>query len=232
MMDANRERKVMRWTAALVTILQITLIASCYTIAVRDGYLNPPKLYLSASFRRDPTRAIAGFILPLNAIGYGIILSARLFRISVFVNKRKEEVLFWGAVLATGGAVVGMIGVAAVSLDLDKTLHWAAAVLLFSCANILMICLTVLDDSLNFIRPKWLRVVRILISVLGVLSIIMMGAATSFNFLVASIFEFLLAALLVAYIFSLVHDSSFPLMVAVKEPRSPRPTGRDTHDSL
>lgn len=231
-MDPNLERKVMRWAAAVLTVLQIVLIVSCYIIAVRDGYLISPKLYLSASFRRDPTRAIAGFILPLTAISYGIILAARIYRISVFVNKRSDEVLLWISIVATCGAVVGMIGVAAVSLDLDKNIHWVAAAVLFFSAVVLMVCLTILDDRLNLKRPNWLRVVRIVISALAVLSIVMMGAATFFSYLVASIFEFLLAALLVSYIFSLVHDSSFPILVAVKEPRSPRPSGRDTHDSL
>jgi hypothetical protein len=226
------QAKILRILVGILVALQITLVISTYIIANDKGYIQLPKIYLSVAFRQDPGRTIAGFILPITAIIIGLLGGQRLWYLHALLRNSKDSKLFVIAVIVLIGAVVGMIGVAAVSLDVSKLIHWIVASLLFGSSTILMVLLTILERRIRIAQPKWLFAMKVVISVVTCISLIMMGASKYFSYLVASIFELIAAALLVAYIIALVHNSSFPLITVAKVPRSPRPGGREFGDQL
>ena len=222
----------MKYLVGLLLGLQVALVVSVYVIAIQEGYLESPKLYLSSAFRQDPARAIAGFILPLTSMIYGVIVSHRLWYLYSMTRDVRDSRFYWVACFALGCAVFGMIGVSAVSLDVSKLIHWLAASVLFLGSGLLMCMLTLLDRRLKVVQPHWLMIVKISLTSLSILSVVLMGSAAFFSYLVGSVFELILAACLVAYLVALVHDSSFPIVVIEKIPRSPRPSGREIKDDL
>lgn len=226
------EKKLVQGGALVLMVLQAALVVSSYVIASNEGYLEMPKIYLSSAFRRDPARSVAGFLLPLSAYILGSIMAHRLYRISFFLRNAGDEGIYYACILGTILAVVGMVGVAAVSLDVSKSIHWVAAAVLFFSSVAVMIGFSVLDERLRVSRPEWLRIVRISLTVLSSLSLVGMGVSSFFSYFAGSIFELILAFLLIAYLVSLTHVSSFPIVCLDKTPRSPRPNGRSEHDGL
>ena len=212
----------------VLLILQTTLVISVYIIATQHGYLESPKLYLSSAFRRDPARAIAGFILPVTAMIYGILVSHRLWQIFPLLRNGGDRRIFWISVFGLACAVFGMIGVSAVSLDTSKLIHWITAAILFNGSGVLMLTLTLLDKRLRVAQPGWIMWVKIGFTALTFISLAVMFSAVFFSYLVGSIFELILAAVLVAYLVTLVHDSCYPIIANEKVPRSPR----DIQDGL
>ena len=226
------EKKLIQGGALVLIALQTALVVSSYIIASNEGYLEMPKIYLSSAFRKDPARAVAGFLLPLSAYILGSIMAHRLYRISFFLRNPGDQRIYYACIVGTILAVVGMVGVAAVSLDVSKSIHWVAAAVLFFSSVGVMIGFSLLDERLRVSIPGWLRVVRISLTILSTLSLGGMGVSSFVSFFAGSIFELILAFLLIAYLVSLTHASSFPIVCLDKTPRSPRPIGRAENDGL
>jgi hypothetical protein len=231
-MEISTQKKVLRVLLGIMLALQIALVVSVYIIATNEGYLELPKIYLSSAFRRDPARAVAAFLLPLTSIIYGIILGQRLWNLYPFLRDDVDGRIYWAAVVGLACAVVGMVGVAAVALDLSKLIHWITASITFGGSTAVMITLSLLERRLRLSQPSWLSLAKWIMTGLACISLVMMGTAALFSYLVGSIFEFILAAVFTAYLVCLVHDSSFPLITKEKIPKSPRPTGREVDDQL
>ena len=224
--------RVLKALVGVMVAIQIALVVSSYVLASRNGYIELPKIYLSVAFRQDPGRSIAAFILPITAILFGLLIGQRLWYLYALHRRVTEWRLIVSAIVALICAVVGMIGVGAVSLDVSKQVHWVAAAMLFGSSTLLMILLTIMDRRMRIVQPKWLFATKVMFAILTCVSLVMMGASSFFSFLAASIFELIMAAVLMFYVVSLAHNSSFPLIAAEKVPKSPRPIGREVDDQL
>jgi hypothetical protein len=149
----------------------------------------------------------------------------RLYFLYELIKTDRDRCLWRSLVLTTSTCVLGLIGVAAVSVKVLQPLHWLVAALFFLSGVALMIFFTAIDDSMQLNRPRWLRILRISMCAFAVISGILFALSAKVSPLVSGIGEILVSFVAVAYLGTFAHSSSFPIR-SMKAPQSPRPDDR------
>jgi len=223
MVSIERQKLVVRLLLSLLVFLQVTLVATVYPISAVEGFLKYPKIYLSHAFGQDPTRSIASFILPITAFLIALIVSHRLYCLRPLIKTGANRCLWNTLVFSTAVCVVGLLGVAAVSVTVLQPLHWIAAALFFTADICLMIFFSAIDDSMQLKLPSWLRSLRISICAAAVISGVLFALSAKVSPLASGIGEILVSMLAIAYLCTFAHSSSFPIesLKAARSPRAP-----------
>lgn len=225
MITLQEEHKYTQILVGVLLVLQITLLSSVYAISVINGYLTMPKIFISNAFRYDPPRAIAGFILPQTAVIIALVMGRHLCRMKTHIQSKRERNVWLVALVCVILLCYGFLGVAAVSLDTLKALHFAAAFTLFTSGTVLCICLVLLDRWTLLEYPSWLRIVRISLCITCVLIGVVLAATSRWQPLVGSIAEMSISLVFIGYFFTLAHSSCFPMVSTRDGPTTPEQQG-------
>lgn len=117
--------------------------------------------------------------------------------------------------------VVGIVGVAAVPVTVQPLLHTIIAGIMVVAGSLASVCFTILDYRLGIQRPKWIEIVRNILSFLGVAGAITFGALLETQKLAASIFEIIDTCLFTIYLTTFSTAAEFPLRVTYGPNRPP-----------
>ena len=208
------EKNVIRTLIAIAAILVIALMTTLYLVAGLEHIIMYPSLYISSTYVRDPTRAVAAYILPLLAFLFVIVSVSRINRMSPYIFRWQDIWLLAFLILCISMLFMGLCAVGAVPISTQHTVHSVGVILLFVGGTFTVITFTVLDDRLFIIMPDFLRITRIAIAVLTFLVGLTLAITTEMTDITASIAEIVLVSLFALYVLTWAHESDFPIRSA------------------
>lgn len=202
-----------RFLLIFLCLVVLSLLATLYLVASMDHIFAFPEISISDAYVRDPTRAVAAYLIPLGAFVFTLIVVSRLLRMFPYVYRQADLWMFSLVILATGFFLISACGVGAVPLSTQYSIHIVATVTLFISGGIIILTCTFLDSQLDFDQPQNLGIYRIILSSLVVFCGIALAitAQLADADAAAGIIEISLVVLFLMYFVSWGHDSEFPL---------------------
>ena len=191
--------------------MMLAMLLTVYLVSALQGFLIYPNLYISNAFVKDPTRAVAEFMLPVIAFFFILVSAARLNRFSPYVYRKWDVVLFWTIIVLLAFFLIGTVGVAAVSLTTLRSLHLVAVFFLFIAAVLLVLSFTVLDERIDIDRPDSVRDYRRVMAFVIVFTGLALAIATGLSNIAGSVLEIVLILEFLMYLASWWHESDFPI---------------------
>ena len=196
--------------AALI-LITLALYLTVYLLAGLKGQLDYPSIYPSRAFASDPSRAVAAVLIPIMAFLLVFVVLERLNRTSPYIKTRGDIIVLGIILFSLFCVLIGLLGVAAVSVLTLDWLHWIAAGILLGGVVFLLLSLTYWDERLNMVRPNCLRWYRIIIAALGLIVGLVLAGTVGSVIIVTAICEMMLTGLLLLYFISYTHESEFPI---------------------
>lgn len=206
------EKPVVRTLIIFLVLIVVSMLASLYLVASLDHILAFPQISISDTYTRDPTRATAAYMMSLSAFVFLLVSLSRLNRMFPFVYRQADIWVFSALILGVVFLFISICAVGAVPLTTEYSVHIIAAVTLFISGGLAILAVTWLDDRLDFDRPQSLRIFRILITCLVLLSGIALAVTSEIADASAGILEIVIVVLFLLYIGSWLHESEFPLV--------------------
>jgi hypothetical protein len=202
---------VVRTLIVLLTVLVLTFLGVVYLLSALNHSLSYPSIAISDAYETDPTRAIANFLISVSAYLFVLIVAARLIRLYPFVYRERDMWLLFLIILSLVVGFLGLMGLAAVPISVQRTLHLVAALMFFLGVGFLVILSILLDESINISAPSWLRRTRIALGVVLVGLGIALAIVVELTDAPTGILEICLVLAGLVYIGTWMHESEFPI---------------------
>jgi hypothetical protein len=207
--DHFSEDNVTRFLIWFFMLIMAAMLVTLYLVAALEGILVYPSLYISSTYIRDPTRAVAAYMIPLLAFLFVIISTSRLNRLSPFIYRSIDIWLMALLIVSILVFFVGMCGVGAVPKSTLYPLHVVGAIMLFVGGIASLLIFTLLDYRLDLDQPMDIKWYRFGIAITGLATGVVLAITAGVSDITASICEIILAILLVLYVLSWMHESEF-----------------------
>lgn len=205
------EKAVIRTLIGVLTFTVVVFLGLTYLLSSLNHTLTYPRITISDTYVTDPTRAIATFMISLGAYLLVLIVVARLLRIHPYVYRGIDMWLYFLIMFCLIVGFIGLMGVAAVPINLQRSLHLIAAIMMFGAIGLMLISFTLLDESINIASPTSVRQFRILISAVLIGAGIALAILADLTDAAAAILEICLILIALLYIITWTHESEFPI---------------------
>lgn len=205
------EKNVIRILIGMLSAITVVFLGLAYLLSALNDTLTYPNIAISETYVTDSTRAIATFMISIGTYLLVLIVVARLIRIFPYVYRGIDMWLYFLIIFCLIVGFIGLMGVAAVPINLDRSLHLVAAIMLFAAIGAMIISFTVLDESINIDCPAAVRQFRILISVLLIGAGIALAVVADMTDAPTAILEICLILIALVYFITWTHESDYPI---------------------
>lgn len=183
---------------------------ACYGISIYYEKLNGGVYFLSTAMSYDPARVVANIFVPMIALATGAILILRAVLLSTNINSLTQKILFYAFSISAILITVSMIAVSAVPNTVSKKCHLIAAGFVFASGLTSMISSCVLDHIIQLPVEKFVRYYRIILTIVGLSSLIVSGATYAMdNKAISSILEIVGAGTMTLFTLSVASRDEF-----------------------
>ncbi len=205
------EKDVVRVLIGLLIVCVLAMLGIVYLLSGLNGSLQYPEISISDSYIVDPSRAVAAFLIPISTYILVLIVVARLIRIYSFVFRTGDMWLFSFIIVCLIVGFVGLMGVAAVPIEVERSLHLTAAIALFLGLGFMLIGFTVLDESIDLEASRSVRLYRLGFSIILLSLGIALAVTADVSDAATGILEIVLILSGLLYILSWSVSSEFPI---------------------
>lgn len=230
------EKELVRILLLLLVVIRFILLGTVYILSGVKHQISFPNISVNAAISEDPSRAVAAFILPISAMITLVVVTLRLRRSSFIVHSVFQWVVWCMIFAGTLLAFVGLLGIAAVTLETDSALAYTFSGLWLAGSVVQVIGITVFNISVSLIVPLWLSLLRIVLTAIVALSTVGLALTVGWVPQADWIIEIILSCFVVLFMWTLAHTSEFPLRSSCPfaSPASvpPLPALRGPHRSL
>ena len=205
------EKPVVRTLITAFAVFTVSLLGITFLISSLNGVIQYPNIAISDAFASDPSRAIAAFLIPVATYFLVLVVVSRLIRLYPYVFRTRDMWLFSFIILCLVVTFFGLMGVAAVPINSQRSLHLVAAIMVFLGGGLMLIAFTLLDKSIDIDQPQFVLRYRIIVASLLVALGIALAITAEFTDVATAVLEIILVLLAVAYILSWTVESEFPI---------------------
>ena len=205
------EKDVVRVLIGLITLCVVSFLGIVYLLSALNHSMVYPDISVSDAFVVDPSRAVAAFLIPIATYFFVLVVVARLVRLYPYVFRAIDMWLFAFIILLLIVAFIGLMGVAAVPIDTQRTVHLVAAVMLFVGVGFLFIAFTLLDESIDLECSPTVRWYRIGLALLIFATGVALAVTQDLTEAAAAIIEIVIILQGLAYTWSWTSASEFPI---------------------